>query len=126
MKLLTYLLIILHENMIVFVFATHDENYLCSEMSTFSSNSNCENVNDTYTCYENIPADIPPVSTRVDIRCIDPMSITNETFRGGGWERITYLRLFSNGKSSNTLLRGIFTGLKNLTALHINILSLET
>ncbi|KAH3708352.1 hypothetical protein DPMN_067801 [Dreissena polymorpha] len=97
-------------------------------MPNVSSNVNCENVNDTCMCYGNIPAELPPNSTRVELHCIDPMSSTNETFRGGGWERITYLRLFWNGKSStsNTLLGGIFTGLKHLTALHINIVSLQT
>ncbi|KAH3848443.1 hypothetical protein DPMN_090806 [Dreissena polymorpha] len=97
-------------------------------MQNVSSNVNCENVNATCMCYENIPAELPPNSTRVELNCIDPMSITNEQFRGGGWERITYLRLFWNGKSSksNTLFGGIFTGLKHLTALHINIVSLET
>ncbi|KAH3813921.1 hypothetical protein DPMN_142394 [Dreissena polymorpha] len=126
MKLLIYLVIIFHENMLVFICASNEENYLCSKTPTGSSNNNCENVNDTYTCYENIPAELPPNSTRVELHCIDPMSITNETFRGGGWERITYLRLFWNGQSSNTLSGGIFTGLKHLTALHINMVSLET
>ncbi|KAH3724994.1 hypothetical protein DPMN_050822 [Dreissena polymorpha] len=69
---------------------------------------------------------LPPNVTRVEIYCIDPMSVTDETFRAEGWGRVTYLRLPSNGHSSNTLHGGVFTGLKHLTALHINIVSLET
>ncbi|KAH3850668.1 hypothetical protein DPMN_093093 [Dreissena polymorpha] len=95
-------------------------------MPTVSSNSNCGNVNGTYTCYESIPAELPKNASRLELDCIDPMSITNETFRGGGWENLTYIRLFWKSHTTNNLLGGIFTGLKNLTALHINILSLKT
>ncbi|KAH3850678.1 hypothetical protein DPMN_093103 [Dreissena polymorpha] len=126
MKLFTYLLIILHENMLVFICATLDENYLCSRMPTVSSNSNCGNVNGTYTCYGSIPAELPSNVTRVALDCIDPMLITNETFRGGGWGNLTYIRLFWKSHTTNNLSGGIFTGLKRLTALHINILSLKT
>ncbi|KAH3850663.1 hypothetical protein DPMN_093088 [Dreissena polymorpha] len=95
-------------------------------MPTVSSNSNCGNVNGTYTCYESIPAEFPSDATQVELDCIDPMSITNETFCGGVWKNITYLRLFWKLHTTNILRGGILTGLKNLTALHINILSLKT
>ncbi|KAH3795223.1 hypothetical protein DPMN_148771 [Dreissena polymorpha] len=95
-------------------------------MPTVSFNINCEHVNDTFMCYENIPADLPPNVKRVQLHCIDPMEITNETFQGGGWDNVTYLMLFMNGQSSTTLHGRLFTGMKHLTTLHINIVSLET
>ncbi|KAH3795238.1 hypothetical protein DPMN_148786 [Dreissena polymorpha] len=91
-----------------------------------SFNSTCEQVSDTFTCYANIPAKLPPNVERVKLHCIDPSAIKNETLRGGGWENVTYLMLFANGETSNTLHGGIFTGLKHLTTLHINIVLLET
>ena len=103
MKLLKYLLLILHENILVFICATMDDDYLCKQTTTFPSNtnSNCGSVNATYRCYENIPAKLPPNVTRVELHCIDPMSITNETFRGEKWESITYLRLFWKSHTTN-------------------------